>query len=114
MHLLVQTGTVAPQVMQHRGATPTFEPLFAPIRDTPRDFSGNMIYDGSNPDWFSEGAVVKLRSRPFRWTDSSGHPGVVREKRKMLEKLVCPNCLRIRGPYHWILKTIGCCDDYSW
>lgn len=28
--------------------------------------------------------------------------------------LVCPNCLRIRSPLHWILRRLGICDDYNW
>lgn len=30
----------------------------------------------------------------------------------MLEKLVCPRCLRIRGPFHWIIRKLGMCDEY--
>lgn len=26
--------------------------------------------------------------------------------------LVCPNCLRVRSPFHWILRMLGVCDEY--
>lgn len=51
--LLVQTGTVAPQVMQRRGATPLFERTFGPIGLEPRDFYGNRTYACRYPEWFS-------------------------------------------------------------
>ena len=36
------------------------------------------------------------------------------QKRWIGNALVCPRCLRIRSPLHWILKKLGICDDYSY
>lgn len=35
-------------------------------------------------------------------------------KIRVAETVTCPNCFRIRSPYHWILKKLGMCDDCHW
>jgi hypothetical protein len=35
-----------------------------------------------------------------------------RVKRFLGNALVCPNCLRLRSPLHWLLRKLGMCDEY--
>jgi len=34
--------------------------------------------------------------------------------RSIFREPVCMNCLRIRGPLHWLFRKLGMCDDYTY
>jgi DNA-binding MarR family transcriptional regulator len=57
----------------------------------------------------TRGYATRVEGDPGQWTITADGREALRAERSWMERTVCPACLRIRGPIHWVVRLAGFC-----